>query len=132
MTSPVRYRARTLRRDQTEAERRLWARLRDRQLESTKFRRQQPIGPFIADFCCTERGLVIELDGGQHAVRTDEDRKRTEFLEGRGYRVLRFWDNEVMENIEGVLFRITEALSPLTQPSAPSPYPLPQRGRGQR
>ncbi len=63
MTSPVRDRARTLRRDQTEAERRLWARLRDRQLESTKFRRQQPIGPFIADFCCTGRGVVIELDG---------------------------------------------------------------------
>jgi very-short-patch-repair endonuclease len=85
-----RDRSRRLRHDQTDAERKLWGRLRDRQLFGAKFRRQHPIGPFIVDFCCPERLLVVELDGGQHATQEDADRRRSDFLAGLGYRVLRF------------------------------------------
>jgi len=108
--STLRDHARRLRRDQTEAERRLWARLRDRQLGGAKFRRQHPIGRFITDFCCPEYGLVVELDGGQHATQMEADRRRSEFLSQQGYRVLRFWDNEVMEDIEAVLEQVAAAL----------------------
>ena len=116
-------RARRLRHDRTEAERRLWARLRDRRLSDAKFRRQHPVGPFITDFCCREQGLVVELDGGQHASRQEADQRRATFLGQQGYRVLRFWDNEVFENIDGVLHRIAEALID------PHPDPLPTRER---
>ncbi len=122
-SSKVRDLARRLRRDQTETERRLWTRLRARQLCGAKFRRQHPIGPYIADFCCVERGLVVELDGGQHAFNVAEDSKRSEFLGDYGYRVLRFWDNEVMENIEAAVQHIANVLN------APHPYPLPDRER---
>ncbi len=122
--STLRDRARRLRRDQSEAERRLWARLRARHLCGAKFRRQHPIGRFIADFCCVERPLVVELDGGQHALQAEADQRRSAFLARRGYRVLRFWDNEVMENMEAVLQQIVEALRD------PHPYPLPDRARG--
>ena len=117
--STLRDRARRLRRNQTEAERRLWARLRLRQLGNAKFRRQHPIGRFIADFCCMENGLVVELDGGQHMAQTETDRRRSVFLARQGYRVLRFWDHEVMEDIEAVLQRIMDALG------SPHPSPLP-------
>jgi very-short-patch-repair endonuclease len=125
--------ARRLRRDQTDAERKLWSRLRDRRLFGARFRRQYPIGPFVTDFCCTETKLVIELDGGQHALQKRSDAERTAFLEGQGYHVLRFWDNDVLTNMEGVLHRIVEALgvkgsSP--SPSCPSPSPLPEGERG--
>ena len=86
----IRVKARQLRRDQTDAEQTLWARLRDRQLCGAKFRRQHPVGPFVADFCCTQRRLVVELDGGQHAVEVAADHKRSRFLEEQGYHVLRF------------------------------------------
>ena len=109
--SRIRDHARRLRRDQTEAERRLWSRLRARQLCGAKFRRQHPIGRFIVDFCCLERALVVELDGGQHAMQAEADRKRTAFLSSRGFRVLRFWDNEVLKDIEVVLEQIAEALT---------------------
>jgi very-short-patch-repair endonuclease len=122
----LRNRSRKLRRDQTDAESKLWARLRSRQLCDTKFRRQHPIGPFIADFCCVERGLVIELDGGQHAAQSKRDQRRSTFLERTGYRVLRFWDNEVLKNIDGVLERIIQTLND------PHPCPLPETGRGER
>jgi very-short-patch-repair endonuclease len=104
--------ARQLRRSQTEAERVLWGRLRNRQLEGVKFRRQQPIGRFIVDFASLEQDLVIEIDGGQHAREPDQtnDRERASWLEQQGYRVLRFWDNEVLMNLECVLERIREAL----------------------
>ena len=115
----LRDRARRLRRNQTEAERKLWARLRFRQLGNAKFRRQYPIGPFITDFCCMEHGLVIELDGGQHAEHEEADRRRSAFLARRGYRVIRFWDNEVIEDIEAVLQRIMDELE------SPHPNPLP-------
>ncbi len=103
-------RARKLRHEQTEAEDRLWRRLRAGQLEGCKFRRQFPIGSFIADFCCREKSLVVELDGSQHMDRSDADATRTKLLEARGYRVLRFWNNEVFENMEGVLEEIYRAL----------------------
>jgi very-short-patch-repair endonuclease len=120
--------ARGLRRRQTDAERRLWARLRDRRLLGVKFARQVPIGPYIVDFCCREQRLIVELDGGQHATRTDYDAGRTALLEGLGYRVLRFWDNEALRNTDGVLQRIAQALS--SAHTRPSPRPSPQRGEG--
>jgi very-short-patch-repair endonuclease len=123
----LKERARRLRREQTEAEKKLWARLRSRQLGGFKFRRQFVIGPFITDLCCFEQRLVVELDGGQHADQSGADRRRSDFLLSRGYRVLRFWDNELMENIDAALERIAEALAdPRTEPS---PLPSP-KGRG--
>ena len=125
--SPRDY-ARGLRRRQTDAERRLWARLRDRRLLGVRFARQVPIGPYIVDFCCREQRLIVELDGGQHATRADYDAGRTALLEGLGYRVLRFWDNEALRNTDGVLQRIAQALS--SAQTRPSPRPSPQRGEG--
>ena len=107
---------RALRREQTDAERRLWLALGDRRLAGVKFRRQHPIGAWIVDFVCLERKLIVELDGGQH----------TEFLVRHGYRVLRFWNNEALANWPGVLQRIVEALGG----RRPSPRPSPQRGEG--
>jgi very-short-patch-repair endonuclease len=97
-----------LRRDQTDAERLFWFAVRNRRLDGVKFRRQTTIGPYIVDFLCIEAMLVVELDGGQHSPEADA--ARTRFLEQRGYRVLRFWNNEVIENLEGVLLRVCEAL----------------------
>jgi very-short-patch-repair endonuclease len=94
--------ARQLRRDQTEAEERLWQELRGRRLGDAKFVRQQSIGPFIADFACRSLRLAIELDGGQHS-ENERDAARTRTIELHGYRVIRFWNNEVMENLDGVL-----------------------------
>jgi very-short-patch-repair endonuclease len=119
--------ARRLRRDQTDAERKLWSRLRDRRLYGARFRRQHPIGPFISDFCCTEAKLVIELDGGQHAFQKRSDAERTAFLEGQGYRVIRYWDSEVLTSTDAVLQRIALALR---ADPRPSPYPLPKGERG--
>ena len=93
--STPREHARQLRREQTEAELFLWARLRARQLSGAKFRRQWPIGPFIVDFCCVEHRLIIELDGGQHASEVEKDEARSECLRKEGYEVLRFWNHEV-------------------------------------
>jgi len=117
-----------LRREQTDAERKLWSRLRDRRLFGARFRRQHPIGPFISDFCCTEAKLVIELDGRQHALRLSDDQVRTKYLESQGYVVIRFWDNDVLTNMAGVLHRIVEALG--VKGSSSSPYPLPTGERG--
>jgi very-short-patch-repair endonuclease len=103
-------RARTLRKSLTDVENKLWSQLRGRQVSGVKFRRQHPIGPFIVDFCCVERGLVVELDGSQHAERNAADERRTRLIERSGYRVLRFWDNEVLINLYGGLGRISEAL----------------------
>src|SRR5215475_10909412 len=95
--------ARDLRRSSTDAEGFLWNRLRRRQLEGQKFRRQFPMFGFIVDFVCLEARLVVELDGSQHAEREDYDRMRTRTLELNGFSVLRFWNNEVLKNCEGVL-----------------------------
>jgi very-short-patch-repair endonuclease len=91
-----------------------------------KFRRQHPIGPFFVDFCCVERRLVIELDGGQHATQRDADARRTTFLADEGYHVIRFWDNEALTNLNGVLESI------LLHLQSPSPQPSPRRGEGGR
>ena len=123
--SPRDY-ARGLRRRQTDAERRLWARLRDRRLQGAKFSRQVPIGAYVVDFCCRELKVIVELDGGQHAVQARSDTERTVFLEALGYLMLRFWDNDALANTDGVLQRIVETVSS----ARPSPRPSPQRGEG--
>ncbi len=103
--------ARRLRREMTDAERRLWYYLRGRRLGGCRFRRQRPMGPYFADFVCLERRLIVELDGGQHAEQTVEhDRERTRFLTEKGFAVLRFWDNEVFKNPAGVLETVRLAL----------------------
>jgi very-short-patch-repair endonuclease len=122
-STKLRDRARRLRHNQTEAEYKLWTRLRARQLE-VKFRRQHPIGPFIVDFCCLERRLIIELDGGQHAAQVKADERRSALLERKGYRVLRFWDNQVMAEIEAVIEQLAVVLR------SPHPDPLPRPGEG--
>jgi very-short-patch-repair endonuclease len=94
--------ARRLRHSLTDAERRMWSALRDRRLLRYKFRRQHPIGNFIVDFACTEYRLVIEVDGGQHA-NSPVDARRTAWLEGQGWRVVRLWNNEVLANTNGVI-----------------------------
>ncbi len=109
--------ARCLRRQQTDAERRLWLRLRSSQVLGVKFRRQHPIGKYIVDFVCMKQRLVVELDGSQHMNQQAADRKRTEFLISRGYQVLRFWDNDVLKNTEAVLCRIAETLTPTPHPT---------------
>ena len=111
--------ARKLRRNQTDAERRLWNYLRDRRLDGWKFRRQHPIGSYVLDLYCADAMLVIEIDGGQHDYdeHREHDEKRTAYLVSQGLKVMRFWNNEVMENTKGVLEAIREALSPSPQPS---------------
>jgi very-short-patch-repair endonuclease len=103
-------RARRLRRDSTDAELKLWYRLRSRSILGFKFVRQEPIGPYVADFICRERRLIIEVDGGQHADST-RDVARDQWLADHGYRILRFWNNDVMANTDGVLATIATALS---------------------
>ena len=117
-------RARQLRTDMTDAERRLWSLLRNRRLDGHKFRRQHPIGSFIADFACVERMLIVEADGGQHSDESDAG--RTAWLEREGYRVIRFWNNDILGNLDGVLQMIVEALNQ----QDPHPSPLPQAGEG--
>jgi very-short-patch-repair endonuclease len=104
-----RLRVHELRINMTDAERRLWSALRSRRLQGFKFRRQHPIGPFIADFACVEHQLVIEADGGQHADN-ESDFRRTAWIEARGWRVLRFWNNDILANPEGVQDAILRAL----------------------
>ena len=135
-------RARTLRRASTDAEQMLWRGLRE-SLPSAHFRRQVVFGPYFADFASHAAKLVVEVDGGQHADAEEHDRERTRFLNGEGYRVLRFWNNDVLENLDGVLKVIADALpnslSPLVgerlergvhgkaarAPKARTPHPLP-------
>ena len=100
--------ARNLRRRSTDAENRLWYHLRGRRFERTKFVRQFPIGGFVADFACRDAHIAIELDGGQHSTETDVPRTRV--IEAFGYRVLRFWNNDVLENTQGVLEAIRQEL----------------------
>jgi very-short-patch-repair endonuclease len=100
-----------LRTNSTDAEKRLWQALRNRQLQGHKFRRQHPIPPYVVDFVCLESRLIVELDGGQHAEAQVYDSTRTEALERLGYKVLRFWNNELFENTQGVLERVLEQLS---------------------
>jgi very-short-patch-repair endonuclease len=105
--------ARNLRRKQTDAERKMWRVLRGRQFENSKFRRQEPIGQYIVDFVSLERQLIIEIDGGQHNQQTEikKDEIRTKWLEKKGFKVIRFWNTDVLLNIEGVAIRILEAIN---------------------
>jgi len=103
--------ARTLRANSTDAERLLWSKLRSRQLDGWKFRRQVPLGRYVVDFLCEEARLVVELDGGQHDQMIERDALRTQWLGDNGYRVVRFWNNDAMSNIEGILQTLTLALS---------------------
>ena len=103
--------AKALRREMTNAEMRMWYHLRAGRFEGWKFRRQVPMGPFVVDFLCERALLIVEIDGGQHAERIDADRERTMWLEQQGYRVLRFWNNDVLGNMNGVLETLSPALS---------------------
>jgi very-short-patch-repair endonuclease len=102
--------ARRLRKNPTDAESRLWWCLRQKQLGGFRFRRQVPLGSYVADFVCLSEKLVIEVDGGQHAERIEHDEARTAWLAANGFRVLRFWNNDVLGNMEGVLQTILDAL----------------------
>jgi very-short-patch-repair endonuclease len=114
-------RARQLRNNPTVAERRLWRCLSRRQIEGAKFSRQMSVGAFICDFLCRERRLIVEVDGGQHSANP-KDETRTAFLEQEGYRVVRFWNNDVLGNMDGVLQIIAEAVRT-------DPPPTPSRKR---
>jgi len=103
-------RARNLRKNPTDAEKRLWSLLRLKQLNGHRFRRQAPIGPYVVDFFCPAANLIIEVDGGQHAVATIRDDTRTAWLNARGHKVIRFWNNEILQNPDGVLLRLRGAL----------------------
>ncbi len=101
---------RALRKNATDAERALWRHIRLRQMEGHKFRRQQPLGQYVVDFVCLEKKVIVELDGGQHAEQVGWDSKRTVWLEAEGFRVLRFWNHQVLRDIEAVEEIIREAL----------------------
>ena len=128
VTSPNEVFARTMRKTPTEAERKLWWHLRHRlPMSDTHFRRQVRLGRYIVDFASYRAKLVIEIDGGQHAEQAVADAERTRFLEAKGYRVVRFWNNEVLMNIDGVLEAIQHALT-----TTPTPDPSPQGGGERR
>ena len=116
--------AKTLRANQTEAEQRLWYYLRAHRFMALKFKRQKPMGCYVVDFVCVEHQLIIEIDGGQHAVQTEYDQHRDAWLHSQGYTVLRFWNHEVMQQLEGVLEQIRNTI-------ALSPGPSPTSGRGE-
>jgi very-short-patch-repair endonuclease len=127
-------RVRGLRREMTPAEKRLWSALRNRRLEGFKFRRQDWIGPFVADFVCWQARLIVEVDGSQHADQTEYDSQRDEYLAGEGFHVLRFWNNDVTGDLEAVLTSIRARLLdrvPSPSHAAPprGPLPLP-KGEG--
>ncbi len=102
--------ARRLRKSSTDTERALWYQIRKSAIEETKFRRQQPLGPYVVDFVSFQEKIIVELDGGQHAVNIESDQVRESYLHEKGYRVLRFWNNEVLENMAGVLEVIRRAI----------------------
>ena len=120
--------ARSLRRNITDAERKLWYAIRKRQLDGAKFRRQAPVGDYVVDFICVERRLIIELDGGQHnePSKRSADEQRTRWLNCQGYHVLRFWNFQVLEEFDDVLECIWQAIRDRA-PEVPSPRP---RGEG--
>jgi very-short-patch-repair endonuclease len=105
----TKYQAIKLRKELTPAERKLWSHLRNDQL-GVNFRRQHAIGPYIPDFCSPKAKLIIELDGSQHLEQEKYDKERTEYLQSQGYKVIRFWNNDVMNNIENVILAILDAL----------------------
>jgi len=122
--------AKELRQNQTEAEKLLWASLRSLRPDGAKFRRQRPIDDYIVDFVHLDKKLIIEVDGGQHneTKTIASDNKRKAYLESQGFHILRFWNNDVLKNMDGVIEKITDTLSELS----PSPLPLPSRERGNK
>jgi very-short-patch-repair endonuclease len=118
----------------TDAERKLWLRLRHLSVEGTHFRRQATIGSYFSDFACHSRRLVVELDGGQHnfGEQARRDAERDAYFRENGYRVLRFWNNDVLSNTEGVLEVIFEAVNDAPAPPTPDPSPPLRGGRGER
>jgi very-short-patch-repair endonuclease len=117
----------------TDAERKLWLALRDRRFAKFKFRRQVPLGPYVADFVCFEARLVVEVDGGQHA-ESAADVDRDQWLTQNEFRVLRFWNNDVLQNLEGVLTNLLEQLDRTPHPSSRlrEPPPSPAGGEGKK
>ena len=122
-----RSRARSLRSDMTAAENRIWSRLRAHRLDGTSFRRQVPIGAYIADFACLQARLVIEIDGGQHAD-SSRDIERDAWLRAQGFSILRYWNNDVLSNTDGVIEDIARAIAEAAPPS----LTLPRKGGGNR
>ena len=126
----ARERGRSLRQNMTEAEWRLWQILRSHQIRGHKFRRQVPIGRYIADFVCHEARLIVEVDGGQHDRSSPQEAERSEFLQNEGYRILRFWNNEVLANLDSILQTIADRRA---RPDHPHPNrllePSPSRWR---
>ena len=125
--------ARKLRSQMTDAERKLWFALKDRRFQSFKFRRQVPIGPYVADFLTDESRLVVEMDGGQHADSA-RDAERDRWLAENDFRIVRFWNNDVLSNLEGVLTALTTELHDSPHPTSPlrSTSPSPARGEGKK
>ena len=125
--------AKKLRSNMTDAERRLWYRLRAHRFDGHKFKRQIPVGPYVLDFACLGRKVVIEVDGGQHAD-SQSDIPRDSYLRDQGFQVLRFWNNDVLKNTDAVLEVILSALATAPSPGALRAPPSPQgeRGRGVR
>ena len=124
--------ARRLRRNQTDAERLLWFRLRDRRLEGLKFKRQVPIERFVVDFFCADAKLIVELDGGHHTQNSERDADRTRVLEAMGYLVLRFWNHDVIRNMDGVLEDILSTINrDRSEPPHPTPLPCGEREQTQ-
>ena len=115
--------AKSMRRQPTDAEAAMWKMLRGGRILGHKFKRQQPIGDYIVDFVCFERRLVIEIDGGQHSESADRERSR--WLRAKGFAILRFWNNDVLSQPEGIFDSISRALR-----DNPSPQPLSRKGRG--
>lgn len=130
-------RARALRREQTDAEAKLWWRLRAGKLPGYWFKRQVPLGPYIVDFACLKAGLLVEVDGGQHADQVERDDRRTTWLESQGFRLLRFWNHQVLLETDDVVETIWIALDCLRREGMKARFPfdpplpaLPRRGEG--
>jgi len=119
--------AKMLRGNMTDVEQKLWYQLRAKRFYGLKFKRQATVEGFIPDFVCMHPPVIIELDGGQHVDRKKQDEKRDEMLRTRGYTILRFWNNDVLDNMEGVLLAIKKVIE-----SSPLPHPSPARGRGEK
>ena len=115
--------AKRLRKEMTDAERVMWRELRAHRFAGFKFKRQEPLGSYVVDFVCYEVKLIVDLDGGQHADQKEADEDRTRWLSSRKFRLVRFWNNDVLTNIAGVMHVIEKNLSP-------SPPPSPARGEG--
>ena len=122
--NPTRSKARQLRRNPTDVERLLWQRLRFWQVDGYKFRRQQPLGDYIVDFVCLQKRLIIELDGGQHAREVNYDAERDAWLRNQSFFILRFWNHDVLDNLDGVMEMIGKYLK-----DTPYLNPSPQGGR---